>query len=82
MFIIFYQILLALEQDDFCNFEIQLELAHNAFHYLIGGREWHSMSHLHYASYDPLFFIHHSNLDRIWAIWQALQKHRGKKAYL
>jgi hypothetical protein len=21
---------------------------------------------------DPLFFLHHANLDRIWASWQAL----------
>jgi Common central domain of tyrosinase len=24
-----------------------------------------------YASYDPLFWLHHANVDRIWVSWQA-----------
>ncbi|BFZ14533.1 hypothetical protein BsWGS_17572 [Bradybaena similaris] len=71
------QTLLALEQEDFCDFEIQLEVTHNAIHSWLGGSKEHSMGHLHYASYDPVFFLHHANTDRIWAIWQELQKHRG-----
>ncbi|CAG5132271.1 unnamed protein product, partial [Candidula unifasciata] len=74
---LFEQTLLALEQEDFCDFEIQLEVTHNAIHSWLGGSKEHSMGHLHYASYDPVFFLHHSNTDRLWAVWQALQKHRG-----
>lgn len=70
-------VLSALEQEDYCRFEVQFEVAHNPIHYLVGGRFTHSMSSLEYTSYDPLFFLHHSNVERLFVIWQALQKHRG-----
>ena len=72
------QVLLALEQDDFCSFEVQYEIAHNLIHALVGGKDVHSMASLRYTAYDPIFFLHHSMTDRIWAIWQELQKYRGK----
>ena len=70
--------LYALEQEDFCDFEVQYEVLHNWIHYLVGGRQTYALSSLHWTSYDPLFFSHHSFVDKIWAIWQELQKHRGK----
>ena len=70
-------VLNALEHEDFCHFEVQFEVAHNPIHYLVGGRITHSMSSLEYTSYDPIFFLHHSNVERQFALWQALQKHRG-----
>ncbi|BFZ24027.1 hypothetical protein BsWGS_27065 [Bradybaena similaris] len=73
---LYTQVLYALEQEDFCDFEVQLEVAHNAIHSWIGGSKEHSMANLHYASYDPAFFIHHSNTDRLFAVWQSLQKYR------
>lgn len=72
------QVLLALEQDDFCSFEVQYEISHNFIHALVGGTTPYGMASLRYTAYDPIFFLHHSNTDRIWAIWQALQKYRGK----
>ncbi|KAK7090872.1 hypothetical protein V1264_010615 [Littorina saxatilis] len=75
---LFNIILDALEQDDYCQFETQFEVAHNHIHYLVGGRHTYSMSTLEYSAYDPIFFLHHSNVDRIFAIWQELQKKRGK----
>ena len=36
------------------------------------------MSSLEYTSYDPIFFLHHSNVDRLLVIWQELQKLRKK----
>lgn len=71
------QLTLALEQEDFCQFEVQFELAHNAIHAWIGGGQVYSMAHLHYASYDPLFISVHSFTDRVFALWQALQTLRG-----
>lgn len=68
--------LLVLEQTDFCEFEVQLEVLHNRIHSMLGGREIYSMSSLDYAAYDPVFFLHHSNVDRLWAIWQELQRYR------
>lgn len=78
---LYNNVMLAFEQDNFCDFEVQFEIVHNALHAWIGGRAKYSMSSLHYSAYDPVFFIHHSNVDRQWAIWQELQKYRGK-AYM
>nr|P83040.1 RecName: Full=Hemocyanin type 2 unit e; AltName: Full=RtH2-e [Rapana venosa] len=73
----FKQYIYALEQEDYCDFEVQFEIAHNAIHAWVGGTEEYSMGHLHYASYDPVFILHHSNTDRLFALWQELQKFRG-----
>ena len=52
-------------------------MTHNAIHYLVGGRQKYALSSLEYSSYDPIFFVHHTFVDKIWAIWQELQKRRG-----
>nr|DAZ89886.1 TPA_exp: hemocyanin 1 [Littorina saxatilis] len=75
--VLFDEVLLALEQTDFCDFEVQYEVLHNAIHYLVGGRQTFALSSLEYSSYDPIFFVHHSFVDKIWVIWQEMQKHRG-----
>ena len=31
------------------------------------------------AGCDPIFFLHHTFLDYLWAYWQELQEHRGIK---
>jgi tyrosinase len=41
---------------------------HNRVHLWVGG----SMQ-LSTSPNDPVFFLHHCNIDRIWAIWQTLQ---------
>ena len=69
--------LLAFEQTNFCDFEVQFEVTHNAIHFLIGGFSNYSLSTLHYSAFDPIFYLHHSNVDRLWAIWQQLQIRRG-----
>ena len=46
-------------------------------HYVVGGRQNYSLASLEYSSYDPIFFMHHSFVDKIWAVWQELQKRRG-----
>lgn len=74
---LFNHIVYALEQTNFCDFEIQFEIVHNSIHAWIGGHEQYSIGHLHYAAFDPAFFLHHSNTDRLFAIWQALQEERG-----
>lgn len=73
----FYEHLMyAFEQENFCDFEIQMEIVHNAIHSWVGGRAQYSLSSLDWTSFDPLFFLHHSTVDRIWAIWQELQRYR------
>lgn len=39
---------------------------HNRVHGWVGGQ----MSHVPISSNDPAFFLHHCNVDRIWAQWQ------------
>ncbi|PVD32143.1 hypothetical protein C0Q70_07572 [Pomacea canaliculata] len=74
---LFDGMLLAFEQRDFCDFEVQFEVVHNLPHFLVGGFAPYSLSTLHYSAFDPIFILHHSNVDRLWAIWQALQIKRG-----
>ncbi|WP_127502560.1 FG-GAP-like repeat-containing protein [Actinoplanes solisilvae] len=40
---------------------------HNDIHVLIGG--W--MSNPNLAALDPIFWLHHANIDRIWSLWLA-----------
>lgn len=30
------------------------------------------MSIQEYAAFDPIFWVHHANVDRLWASWQRL----------
>ena len=47
-------------------FEPALEsLQHNAVHHLIGG----TMSSVAYSPKDPIFWLHHANIDRLWGAW-------------
>jgi plastocyanin len=39
---------------------------HGSLHLWVGGE----MSAFEYAAYDPIFWAHHSNVDRQWASWQ------------
>ncbi|RIA78882.1 hypothetical protein C1645_795240, partial [Glomus cerebriforme] len=47
-----------------------IEVVHDAVHDAIGGTGGH-MSYPDVAGFDPIFFLHHANVDRLFAIWQA-----------
>ncbi|RDI85950.1 hypothetical protein Vi05172_g3981 [Venturia inaequalis] len=47
-----------------------VENIHDAIHGAIGGGG--HMSALDVSAYDPIFWLHHCNVDRLWAIWGAL----------
>ncbi|KAK3069943.1 hypothetical protein LTR53_011321 [Teratosphaeriaceae sp. CCFEE 6253] len=47
-----------------------LESLHDAIHSITGGSG--HMTYLDYSAFDPLFWLHHVMLDRIFAIWQAI----------
>ena len=43
---------------------------HNAVHGVVGGQTgW--MNDPDTAAQDPIFWLHHSNIDRLWAVWVA-----------
>lgn len=48
-----------------------LENVHDVVHTLVGGGRGH-MSHVAVAAFDPIFFWHHVNIDRLFSMWQVL----------
>ena len=50
---------------------------HNLIHELIGGR----MGMPWTATLDPLFWLHHANVDRVWASWQSAHAASASEAY-
>ncbi|KAF5875638.1 putative tyrosinase protein [Botrytis fragariae] len=47
-----------------------IESLHDQIHGLAGSGG--HMSYIDYSSFDPLFFLHHTMIDRCFAIWQTL----------
>ncbi|HYC73503.1 tyrosinase family protein [Brevundimonas sp.] len=47
---------------------------HNHIHQLVGGL----MRHPRTSAADPLFWLHHANVDRVWATWH---RNRGRDLY-
>ncbi|GME25711.1 tyrosinase central domain protein [Neofusicoccum parvum] len=44
---------------------------HGGGHYGVGGT-YGQMGDLYASPSDPIFYMHHANLDRVWWSWQAL----------
>ncbi|KAK3395337.1 hypothetical protein B0T20DRAFT_509127 [Sordaria brevicollis] len=44
---------------------------HGGGHYGVGGN-FGQMGDLHQSPADPIFYLHHANLDRLWWSWQKL----------
>jgi tyrosinase len=62
----------ALGLDDFSDFTTYLEQQiHNPVHDWVGG----TMAMIPLAAFDPIFWAHHTMIDRIWSFWQ--QTHPG-----
>lgn len=51
---------------NFDDFTLALADLHNAVHVWIGGE----MGDQRFAGWDPLFWVHHTMVDRVWAMWQ------------
>ncbi|GMJ12759.1 hypothetical protein HRI_004945100 [Hibiscus trionum] len=66
--------------DGYCDTTGTIEKApHNTLHTWIGssfnpGRE--DMGKFYSAAKDPVFYAHHSNIDRIWEAWREINHHR------
>ncbi len=55
--------------DNFSNFQSRLEGSpHNNVHIITGAPNGHMYSYM--SPLDPCFWLHHCNVDRIWAEWQ------------
>ncbi|APA06690.1 hypothetical protein sscle_02g014600 [Sclerotinia sclerotiorum 1980 UF-70] len=48
-----------------------IESPHGAVHVLVGGAYGH-MSFLSYSGFDPIFWLHHANVDRVLSMYQAI----------
>ncbi len=48
-----------------------LELTpHNAIHNAVGNTPGGLMANVDLAARDPIFWLHHSNIDRLWEVWK------------
>ena len=56
----------ALTAASFSSFQNQINSPHGSVHVQVGGQ----MGSVPYAGFDPIFYLHHGNVDRLWAIWQ------------
>jgi tyrosinase len=55
-----------LRLSDFLDFTAQLEGLHDRVHVWTGGH----MGLIPFAAFDPIFWAHHTMVDRIWRLWQ------------
>jgi tyrosinase len=51
---------------DFQRFSSRLQDIHDSVHVWVGGH----MGIIAWAAFDPIFWVHHAMVDRIWALWQ------------
>lgn len=51
----------------YTDFTTELEYLHNGVHMWVGG----TMVDIRTSPADPVFWLHHANIDRIWLSWQA-----------
>jgi tyrosinase len=56
---------------DFGTFSGILEGYHGQVHMWVGG----SMTEVDFAAFDPIFWTHHTMVDRVWRVWQT--RHPG-----
>jgi len=66
-----------MEETTYTNFTAALEFEHNAVHLWVGGT---MASFL--APADPLFWLHHAQIDRLWSNWQAMASNSGENPSL
>ena len=51
-----------------------IENVHNGIHAMVGGDDQFPghMTNIAVSSFDPIFWLHHANVDRYFAMWQVL----------
>lgn len=63
-----------LQATDFESFAAPMNAVHGSVHIWVGG----TMSSISTSAADPLFYLHHANLDRIWWQWFTSPQGQGK----
>jgi hypothetical protein len=59
------------EDTEMNGFRVDFEAGpHMLVHGIVGGH-----MHTHYSAADPLFYLHHSNVDRLYSMWQDYHGH-------
>ncbi|KZP16341.1 Di-copper centre-containing protein [Athelia psychrophila] len=53
------------------SFTNSLEAIHDSIHVYVGGQFGH-MQDPAVAAFDPIFYLHHCNVDRLFALWSAV----------
>jgi tyrosinase len=61
---------------NFDDLTFALEDIHNAVHMWVGG----TMQSQAFAAWDPIFWAHHTMVDRVWALWQLQHPGDGPRA--
>jgi tyrosinase len=61
------EVAFAIDAVNFDDFTFAAENLHNAVHVWVGGE----MVDQRFAGWDPLFWAHHTMVDRLWALWQV-----------
>lgn len=64
----------ALMEETFEDFSEELMIPHNQLHFGMGC----DMRVIDTSAYDPVFYLHHTYIDYIFAFWQELQRLRGE----
>lgn len=62
----------------YTDYTTALEFAHNDVHGWVGG----TMGSIPTAPADPVFWLHHAQVDRLWSLWQAKASNNGKNPTL
>ena len=62
----------------YTRFTSLLESYHNVVHGWVGG----TMNDLMVSPADPLFWMHHAQVDRLWSIWQSAPANNDKHPHL
>ena len=53
---------------------------HGNVHVFVGGPQ--NMGQVPFAAQDPIFWMHHCNIDRLWVVWNQTHPNPGTAAYL
>ncbi|KAL2822469.1 hypothetical protein BJX63DRAFT_441162 [Aspergillus granulosus] len=61
-----------LEADNIEDFQFAFNPIHSGGHFSIGGQ----MADFYVSPLDPTFWLHHAQIDRLWAIWQDEDERR------